>query len=285
MKIYLEITNNCNKKCEFCAQTKRSKGFVSAANFRDRVKKIVDYADEVYLHVLGEPLLHKNILEVFSILNEYKLNFKITSNGTLLSNEKVDALLENPFFKQINFSLHALNDEEINSKVLAEILEFSKLLLEKRSDVFINFRLWNYSTDDAQKNVLILDKVAQFFELPKIKIPQNRRSKKLYKNLYLNIDSRFDWPINVAENSHGGIVKGFCHGGSSQLGVLLDGTVVPCCLDSEGVINLGNIDQIDDFLAIINSPRLKNICKNFSKNTVIEPFCQKCTFRKRFSRY
>ena len=284
MRIYLEITNNCNKSCEFCAKTCREQGFLSPDLFNNRLGKIKNYTDEVYLHVLGEPLLHKDILTFFSILEEQKVIFKITTNGTLLSEEKVASLIQNPFFKQINFSLHALSETEINGEILEKILQFSKKLMLERSDVFVNYRLWNYSTADELKNDLILTKISNFFQLDTIKIPTNRRSKKLLDRIYLNIDKRFEWPTTLANDKSNSAkeVKGFCHGGSTQLGILLDGTVVPCCLDSEGEINLGNIDQLENFQAILNSNRLQNICKNFAVGKVIEPFCQKCTFRKRF---
>jgi radical SAM protein with 4Fe4S-binding SPASM domain len=217
-------------------------------------------------------------------LKKQQVIFKITTNGTLLSEEKITNLVQNPYFKQINFSLHALKEEEINGEILEKILQFSKKLMLERNDVFVNYRLWNYSTVDEIKNNMILAKISNFFQLDAIQIPANRRSKKLLDRIYLNIDKRFEWPINLINDETNTIkeIKGFCHGASSQLGILLDGTVVPCCLDSEGEINLGNIDQVNDFQAILNSSRLQNICKNFAVGKVVELFCQKCTFRKRF---
>ena len=282
MRIYLEITNNCNKSCDFCVQSKREKGFISIEKFRARINKLKEFTDELYLHILGEPLLHPKINDFFAILAEAQLNFKITSNGTLLNDSKCDCLIQNPFFKQINFSLHALSEEEINSDVFEKILNFSQKLLLSRDDVFINFRLWNYSTADEAKNVIILQKVADFFKLNPIIIPQNRRSKKLCERLYLNIDKRFDWPTTLKDIDNDDKIYGYCHGGSSQLGVLLDGRVVPCCLDSEGEINLGNIDEADNFAEILNSARLIRLIENFKNNQIAEPFCKKCTFRKRF---
>ncbi|MBR7127366.1 MAG: SPASM domain-containing protein [Lentisphaeria bacterium] len=284
MRIYLEITNNCNKSCDFCTVTKRKKGFIKLETFRERLKKISGFADEVYLHILGEPLLHREIREIFTILAEYEINFKITSNGTLLDESKKVALVENPFFKQINFSLHALNDAEIHGEVMQGILHFSELLMQKRDDVFVNYRLWNYSSNDEAKNSVILAEIADFFQLKSIQIPNNRRSKKLLDRIYLNVDKKFDWPADLPNQNTESekIVHGFCHGGSSQLGILLDGSVVPCCLDSEGAITLGNIDEVTDFQKILNAPRLQNMVKNFADNIVSEPFCQKCTFRKRF---
>ena len=138
MRIYLEITNNCNKSCEFCAKSQREKGFLPLQLVRSRIEKIKDFADEVYLHVLGEPLLHKEILKIFSILQEQQVFFKITTNGTLLNDEKITKLLANPYFKQINFSLHALTESEIHGEILERVLEFSKKLMVERNDVFVN---------------------------------------------------------------------------------------------------------------------------------------------------
>ena len=62
---------------------------------------------------------------------------------------------------------------------------------------------------------------------------------------------------------------------------MVDGTVVPCCLDGEGIINLGNI-HTSKFSEIIGSERACNIVKGFKRRETVEELCQKCTFRERF---
>src|SRR5688572_28819046 len=64
-----------------------------------------------------------------------------------------------------------------------------------------------------------------------------RKGTRIKGRLYLHLDSRFQWP-HPAQPFRS--ARGFCHGLSSHIGILADGTVVPCCLDKEGVLSLGN---------------------------------------------
>jgi radical SAM protein with 4Fe4S-binding SPASM domain len=65
------------------------------------------------------------------------------------------------------------------------------------------------------------------------------------------------------------------------MGILADGTVVPCCLDKEGVINLGNCSakRIDH---IMRSPRAKALRDGFKNGILVEDLCRKCTYIERF---
>ena len=59
---------------------------------------------------------------------------------------------------------------------------------------------------------------------------------KIADRIFINQDYEFQWPALHEEEDDG---KGFCHGLRNQAGILANGTVIPCCLDGEGVINLG----------------------------------------------
>lgn len=281
MRIYCEITNICNKKCDFCVDTKREKVFLLPEVFASRLNKIRPFADEIYLHILGESMLHPDFLEIIGSVANNNITLKITTNGTKLTPQNQAGLLANKNFRQINFSLHALSLEEINGDILQNILDFSQALRNSRQDTFVNYRLWNFNTQDTLKNELILTKIGDFFGFPDLKLHPHRRTTKICDQLYINVDQRFDWPTTLGDMSNRQVHR-FCYGGSGHLGILVDGTVVPCCLDSEGDIPLGNIDQVNDFSEILSSKRLIALVDNFAKEYAIEPFCQKCTFKNRF---
>ena len=59
--------------------------------------------------------------------------------------------------------------------------------------------------------------------------------------------------------------------------MLVDGTVVPCCLDSAGVLDLGNLFQqnLDEVLA---SPRARAIYDGFTRHKAVEPLCRRCGY-------
>ena len=61
-----------------------------------------------------------------------------------------------------------------------------------------------------------------------------------------------------------------------------DGTVVPCCLDADGNLALGNLFE-SDLESILSSERARNIYDGFTRRRACEELCRKCGYAKRFS--
>ena len=209
----------------------------------------------------------------------------ITTNGTLIS-KTANILLSKPALRQINISLHSLDGNksfEDRKKYIQDILDFTKLAVEK-TEMIISLRLWNLNEDASdtkiRKNNAILENIESFFNLS-YKIEETSklaRGMKIADRLYINQAEKFKWP-DVNENEIN--KNGFCYGLRTQAAILVDGTVVPCCLDSDGIINLGNI-QNNFFSEIIESERANNIVNGFSKKQAIAELCQRCGYIKRF---
>ena len=111
-------------------------------------------------------------------------------------------------------------------------------------------------------------------------LPRDRRgNRRLEENLYLEEGEKFDWPDprQAPQDTQ------FCYGLRQQIAVLCDGTVVPCCLDSEGRLALGNLlsQEMDDILA---SPRARAIQKGFDARRPAEELCRRCGYAVRFNR-
>ena len=85
-RIYIEILNYCNLNCPFCNKTTKDKKYISRDEFNHILKEIVPYTDYIYLHVQGEPLLHKDLINFLIDAKEMGLNINLTTNGTLLFN-------------------------------------------------------------------------------------------------------------------------------------------------------------------------------------------------------
>ena len=226
-------------------------------------------------------------LENFLITSGEK-GFKtnITTNGTLI-NKIQDILLDKPSLRQLNFSLHSL-DGNVNlmnkQEYIYSILSFIKEAMVQ-SNVLISLRLWNLEENNEanlknNKNNELLSIIEKEFNL-NYKIVEKvvpGRGIKIADRVYLNQDKRFKWPdLNETQESY----LGFCYGLRNQIAILVDGTVVPCCLDGEGIINLGNINKTL-FSEIINSERANNIVEGFSKREAVEELCRKCGYRSRF---
>ncbi|MBP2652679.1 MAG: Radical domain protein [Firmicutes bacterium] len=287
-RVYLEITNVCNLRCDFCPETKRKAEFMSESTFGEILDQIKPYTDYIYLHVKGEPLLHPKLASFLDISYEKRFAVNITTNGTLID-KVADTLIEKPAVRQINFSLHSFdgNQNEISKDVYIDsVLKFSsRAILE--SNVIIALRLWNLdeallSKDQRKRNLAILHKIEENFKLP-YKIQGNLAKTKALKiadRVYFNQDYEFEWPDLKREEDFN---KGSCYGLRNQVAILVNGTVVPCCLDGEGIINLGSIHQ-DEFSDIINGERAENIRRGFCNNNVVEELCRKCGYRKRFAK-
>lgn len=262
MRAYIEITNICNLTCSFCPKTIRENQFMSTENFEKIIINIKKKTSEIYLHIMGEPLLHPKIFEILTICDKYNMSVDLTTNGTLLKDE----ILDFNCIHKISISLHSQEQNDIFSKeYIINCINFAKI----RKNVIIEFRLWN--NNDNIYNSDILSLLAEYF--PHINIVNE--TNKLEKGLYLSVHNTFAWP-----HIKGAPLRdfGYCLGLRRQFGVLVDGTVVPCCLDSDGNIPLGNA-LIQDINFILNSTRAKNLYHSFvNKKPLTEELCRRCGY-------
>jgi len=273
-RIYVEITNKCNLTCDFCAASKRNKRSMSIEEFElicDQIRFLTDY---IYLHVQGEPLLHPQLDEILEIAHSKQLKVQLVTNSTLL-NEKMETLRNAPAIRQISISLQSMQtigylENENNSNRL-----FENLMQLSKNGKFIQLRLWNFSDQVFTDGI---NSCLSYFGINKEDLQvEKKRYLTRFKNIYFSLDTQFQWPSDPSDRS----MIGSCYGTRSMLGILSDGTLVPCCLDHDGAISLGNVFETP-ITNLIQSQRFINIQTGFKKNCIIEPFCQHCQFRKRF---
>ena len=272
-KIYIEITNNCNLNCSFCSKVNKTKRFMTIDEFKEVLEKIKDYTKYIYLHIKGEPLLHPNIIDFINLADSYNLKVNLTTNGTLFNKySKELGLCTN--LNKINFSLHCENNKE---NYLEDIFDNIKDLNIKTTVIY---RLWTLSNNELdKKSTKIVDKIKEYYNLsPKVvdKI-KNENNIKINPQIYVDKDNEFEWPTVNNYNSNG-----YCYALKTHIAILVDGTVVPCCLDSDGIINLGNIYK-QDLSSIINSDRYKKLKESFQDRKPCEELCKSCTFKERLN--
>ncbi|EYE88741.1 Fe-S oxidoreductase [Fervidicella metallireducens AeB] len=284
-KIYVEITNVCNLSCSFCTKTNREPEFMTLETFNKILEQIKHHTKFIYFHVKGEPLLHPELDKFLDLCYDKGFKVNITTNGTLINDVK-NKLLNKPALRQINFSLHSFQgDETLKEEYVENIISFTKEAIEK-TNMLIAFRLWNLHEDNninliQKKNQDIIDKLKCAFDIEfgiEERIPQDR-GIKLIDRIYLNQGAEFDWPSLDSEEDFS---KGFCYALRNQAAILVDGTVIPCCLDGDGIINLGNIHE-KPFSDIIEGERARKLFDGFSRREVVEELCRKCGYRKKFS--
>lgn len=268
-KIYLEISNVCNLSCAFCPGTKRAPRIMSDSEFESLMPRLSPFTDYLYFHIMGEPLCHPKLEKLLEIAGNYGFKVIITTNGTLLR-ERSEMLLSSPALHKVNVSLHAFEANDLSmpfSEYLDGCFSFGKAA---EGEKLVVYRLWNHGGAE-KKNAEILDVMEKYFEKP---WKTDWRGTRIGERVFLHNDSRFDWPDMDAPD-YGAKMR--CMALNDQIGVLADGTVVPCCLDHEGDIPLGNLFEstLDE---ILESERAKAIYSGFCEGRAVEELCRKCGY-------
>ena len=273
-RVYLEITNVCNLACSFCPGTKREKRFLSEEAFSALIGKLEGQTQYLYFHLMGEPLLHPSLGRFLAIAGERGFRVILTTNGTLLA-KKEEILLAAPALYKVNLSLQSFEANE--GGTLCDYVNQCGAFAAKTAAAgkICELRLWNRGGRE-RLNGEILHLLEERFPAPWEESP---RSIKLAERVFLAEDDKFDWPELEAPDRG---ERCFCYGLRDQVGVLVDGTVVPCCLDHDGDLPLGNLfDQ--ELSYIMSTDKARRIYDGFSKKKAIEPLCRSCGYARRFT--
>lgn len=273
-KAYLEITNVCNLRCAFCPGTSRKPQFMTPEDFRLLAGKLRAHTEYLYFHLMGEPLLHPALESLLQIAHELGFKVMLTTNGTLLP-KRQELLVSAPALHKVNVSLQSF---EANAG--GELTAYLKGCTDFAAAAagagkLCEFRLWNRGGWETM-NPEIRARLAAAFPKPWAK---SRNGFRLAERIWLEPGDRFDWP-DLSLPSLG--ERCFCYGLRDQVGVLCDGTVVPCCLDREGAVPLGNLfeQEMDD---IMSTERARAIYDGFSQRRAVEPLCKSCGYARRFT--
>ncbi|MBO5868414.1 MAG: SPASM domain-containing protein [Oscillospiraceae bacterium] len=271
-RVYVEITNICNMDCSFCHGHNREKRQLTEAEYARILSQLSGKTGYIYHHLMGEPLVHPLLPRFIRMAVEAGFKPMLTTNGTLLQKLGDSILL--PGLHKVNISLHSFEDgsPEAQEAYVRQVAEFA----EKANSlgILISMRLWNRGGDGSKNDHTL--------EILQTALPgdwaENSRGYRIRDRLFLEWGDRFTWPdIHAPEGDD----KVYCHGLTDHFGILCDGTVVPCCLDSDGVIALGNVftQELTDILA---SPRATAIRQGFQNRKATETLCRRCGYARRF---
>ena len=251
--------------------------------FQTVLSEVAPYTRIITFHLMGDPLVHPDLRDFLDLAQTKELQVYFVTNGVLLKDPE---LLLHPAIRQVSFSLHSFSDnfpDKDPSAYLSKIFHFTEMAFKKRPTLFINYRIWNLESQQGKinKNEILFKKIEDHFS---IRIPrdwnyQEKKNLNLLRYLSLHFETEFIWPaidLPVLGSS------GTCHGLKNHIGILVDGTVVPCCLDKEGNIPLGNLNN-SSLREILASPRAQNIIQGFRNRQLIEELCQRCQYIERFS--
>lgn len=283
-RIYIEITNVCGLSCSFCPTKTIPPTVMTPVFFESVIAQAKPYTKEIACHVMGDPLTHPQLDTYLGIIYRYGLRAVLTTSGYFLKKQTCETLFH-PAVKQINISLNSYNrnDSAISlEQYMAPVLALCRTKAEKGYEGFINLRLWNLDEAMSERsfNEALFSLLSAHFSLPLSldEVYETRpRSIRLAPKVLLHFDSYFEWP-SLNNPDYG---DGTCLGLQSHIGILADGRVVPCCLDGEGVITLGNLHEAS-LQEILSSQRALEMVKGFKEGKAVEELCRKCIYKKRF---
>lgn len=284
-RIYIELTNVCGLSCSFCPTKELPVKQMDLSFFESIISQAKKYTNEIACHVLGDPLTQSNLHEYLDIIEKYKLKAVLTTSGYFLKKHTLDTLFH-PAVKQINISLNSFNKNETSltfEQYIYPVLELCKNKLARDESLFINLRVWNLDNEMSEQNFneILFRRLSKTFDvvLNLDDVYKNRpKSIRLASKVLLNFDTYFEWPS--LNNQYYG--DGTCQALQSHIAILANGNVVPCCLDCDGVINLGNLHE-KKLNEILTGKRVLNMLNGFKDGKAVEELCQKCSYKERFS--
>jgi radical SAM protein with 4Fe4S-binding SPASM domain len=253
--------------------------------FEQVLKELKPYTDEVALHVMGDPMVLSNLGDYLDCAHDEGFKVMITTSGFYLDEVRRLALFH-PALRQINISLNSFNKNSVSrtfESYMEPILALCDEKLHSKSDFFINLRLWNLDEVHSESNFneSLFSLLENHFNIDSIITRMNgeRQSIRLASKILLHFDRYFQWPSLDNEV----VGDGYCHGLSKQIAILSDGRVVPCCLDGEGIMELGNL-HMTNLGKILSTKRSYDIIDGFSRGICSEELCQKCNYKERFNK-
>lgn len=285
-RIYVELTGVCGLSCSFCPSFSLPKQQMDLTFFASVVKQAQAYTKEISCHVLGDPLTLSDLSKYLDVLHHYNMKANLTTSGYFFKKHTYETLFH-PTVKQINISLNAYNKNEGNLSLeayMAPILELCQEKLKRKNELFINLRVWNLDENMNERGFneklfALLEKTFNVaLDLDAV-YAQRPKSIRLERKILLHFDDYFEWP-SLNNPVYG---DGTCQGMQSHCAVLANGTVVPCCLDCEGIVALGNLHE-QSLKEILESPRANALVEGFKTGRAVEELCQKCSYKSRFEK-
>ncbi len=272
-RVYIEITNQCNLKCAFCDAHHRAPSFMSVDKFASILPQVREYTEYIYLHVQGEPLLHPDFEEILTLCDNHHMKVQLVTNGTFI--DRYPEIYKHPSLRRISFSLQSLSYQthKNHDRYIQDIMDFA---LKAKEHVYIDLRVWA----NAEENPEIAGYIQELKDTYNPQPTSRRDSISLMQNVYLSSADTFLWP-SLDKDFNSDI--GRCLGGTQQIAILAEGTVVPCCLDADGIVSFGNIFE-QSLAEILSGKRYTDFISAMQKNRLSEELCRHCTYRSRFQK-
>ena len=266
--LIIEPTNTCNLRCTFCFVTDgmtRDGGFMDF----DLFKKIIDDCtdlEHLCMHNWGEPLLHKDIFRMIEYAKNKGVNYVVmNTNGTLLTDKMIDRIV-NSKLDIIRFSIDGSAEtfkrvRGVELKNIEKNIKKLKIIKEKKRPELkmgVVFTVEEDTEGDAEEYINHWEKIVDHVRLqPKlITSPRTEVCPEPFGKDY------------------------------GKLVVLWDGRVIPCCVDYNANLMIGNI-QNDTIQNLWKSEKLNLLREQHLKGDFPDTCanCNECESKKADKRF
>ena len=284
-RIYIELTNVCGLSCSFCPTKELPSRVMDLAFFESIIKQAKIYTNEIACHVVGDPLTQSNLHEYLDIIYKYGMKAMLTTSGYFLKKHSYDTLFH-PCVKQINISLNSFNKNDTSltfEQYITPVLNLCHEKLKRKEELFINLRVWNLDEMMSERdfNEMLFSRLSDAFDtllVLETVYTEKPKSIRLASKILVHFDNYFEWP-SLNNKNYG---DGTCQGLQSHIAILASGKVVPCCLDCDGVIELGDL-HIESLDNMLQSQKSRAMLEGFKEGKAVEELCQKCSYKERFN--
>ncbi|MEA2048196.1 MAG: SPASM domain-containing protein [Campylobacterota bacterium] len=284
-RIYMEVTNVCGLSCSFCPTKELPSREMELSFFESIILQAKAYTNEIACHVVGDPLTQSNLHQYLEVIHKHGLKAMLTTSGYFLKKQSYETLFH-PCVKQINISLNSFNKNDTSltfDQYIQPILALCQAKLEREEALFINLRVWNLDEMMSEKsfNSVLFEKLSSTFDVAlcvEELYKKRPKSIRLASKVLVHFDNYFEWP-SLNNPIYG---DGTCQGLQSHIAILASGKVVPCCLDCDGIIALGDLHK-ESLESILKSDRARMMLEGFKVGKATEELCQKCSYKDRFN--
>ncbi len=283
-RIYIELTNVCGLSCSFCPTKTLPSEQMTLNFFESLIVEAKAYTKEIACHVVGDPLTLSTLPDYLDIIHKHGLKAILTTSGYFLKKHSYDTLFH-PCVKQINISLNSFNKNDTSltfEQYITPVLALCHAKLKRKEELFINLRVWNLDEMMSERafNEVLFSKLSVAFDceldLDKVYI-ERPKSIRLASKIRIHFDNYFEWP-SLNNKNYG---DGTCQGLQSHIAILASGKVIPCCLDCDGVMELGDLHH-KSLKEILSGTRATDILAGFKEGKAVEELCRKCSYKERF---
>ncbi len=313
-RLHMELTNVCDFSCEFCpdSKMKRQRGFMNV----EMAKAIIDdvsktgIAKLVVFHVMGEPTLHPNLVDIAEYANSKSVDVCITTNGGNMKKDLFNALIK-ANVKNIILSLQTPDENTFSlrgakglsfQEYAEHITSIARIFINNghKTELTINFLssplrkliipiAKEFNIADTSKKLRYhlktwADRILKSTNLERHSsgIQKQINRARCFKENTVVISDRLsfhtrivgDWATHFDQK----VVEakfGYCPGIQENFGILWNGDYTFCCTDHNGMTSTHNYSDtsLHDYL---KHELVQNTVKGFERYRVLHPYCKQC---------